>query len=247
MPGGRRFDHMSVTEWIDALRPRRRRRRTSVPCASRPCSTSSVAQPTRPPRSTSCTCSARTTARTAAPSRTASRSSTAQTRSGTSTAATTSSSPASWTGSRMACCISASGWWLSGRGRGGGYRCSFDCAGATRDVTADHVVLALPFTLLRSVDLSRVADRAAAPQGHQRGTAGQQLEVLPAVLRTGVERRAARPGTASTMAWSKAAGTRRTTSRARRASWPRCPAGAAPWTGAAGTAWPAIPVRRRTA
>ena len=40
---------------------------------------------------------------------------------------------------------------------GGGYRCSFDCAGATRDVTADHVVLALPFTLLRSVDLSRVA------------------------------------------------------------------------------------------
>ena len=40
---------------------------------------------------------------------------------------------------------------------GGGYRCSFECAGATRDVTADHVVLALPFTLLRSVDLSRVA------------------------------------------------------------------------------------------
>ena len=39
---------------------------------------------------------------------------------------------------------------------GGGYRCSFDCAGATRDVSADHVVLALPFTLLRSVDLSRV-------------------------------------------------------------------------------------------
>ena len=26
----------------------------------------------------------------------------------------------------------------------------------TRDVTADHVVLAIPFTLLRSVDLSRV-------------------------------------------------------------------------------------------
>jgi monoamine oxidase len=40
---------------------------------------------------------------------------------------------------------------------GGGYRCSFDCAGAARDVTADHVVLAIPFTLLRSVDLSRVA------------------------------------------------------------------------------------------
>ncbi len=40
---------------------------------------------------------------------------------------------------------------------GGGYRCSFDVGGATRDVTADHVVLAIPFTLLRSVDLSRVA------------------------------------------------------------------------------------------
>ncbi len=39
---------------------------------------------------------------------------------------------------------------------GGGYRCSFECGGATRDVTADHVVLAIPFTLLRSVDLSRV-------------------------------------------------------------------------------------------
>ena len=39
---------------------------------------------------------------------------------------------------------------------GGGYRCSFQRAGTTRDVTADHVVLALPFTLLRSVDLSRV-------------------------------------------------------------------------------------------
>jgi monoamine oxidase len=39
---------------------------------------------------------------------------------------------------------------------GGGYRCSFQSAGTTRDVTADHVVLAIPFTLLRSVDLSRV-------------------------------------------------------------------------------------------
>jgi monoamine oxidase len=39
---------------------------------------------------------------------------------------------------------------------GGGYRCSFESAGTTRDVTADHVVLAVPFTLLRSVDLTRV-------------------------------------------------------------------------------------------
>jgi monoamine oxidase len=41
-------------------------------------------------------------------------------------------------------------------GAGGGYRCSFECAGTTHDVMADHVVLAMPFTLLRSVDLSRV-------------------------------------------------------------------------------------------
>lgn len=39
---------------------------------------------------------------------------------------------------------------------GGGYRCSFQHGGSTRDVAADHVVLAIPFTLLRSVDLSRV-------------------------------------------------------------------------------------------
>jgi len=42
------------------------------------------------------------------------------------------------------------------RPRAGGYRCSFDSAGTTRDVRADQVVLAIPFTLLRSVDLSRV-------------------------------------------------------------------------------------------
>jgi monoamine oxidase len=39
---------------------------------------------------------------------------------------------------------------------GGGYRCSFETAGRTHDVRADHVVLAIPFTLLRSVDLSQV-------------------------------------------------------------------------------------------
>lgn len=42
------------------------------------------------------------------------------------------------------------------RPRARGYRCSFEIAGTTRDVTADHVILAIPFTLLRSVDLSRV-------------------------------------------------------------------------------------------
>lgn len=43
------------------------------------------------------------------------------------------------------------------RPRAGRYRCSFDHAGTTHEVSADHVVLALPFTLLRSVDLSRVS------------------------------------------------------------------------------------------
>lgn len=42
------------------------------------------------------------------------------------------------------------------RSRVGGYRCSFSCGGVTHDVVADHVVLAIPFTLLRSVDLSEV-------------------------------------------------------------------------------------------
>jgi monoamine oxidase len=41
------------------------------------------------------------------------------------------------------------------RSRGHGrYTCTFSCAAGTRDVTADHVVLALPFTRLREVDLS---------------------------------------------------------------------------------------------
>jgi monoamine oxidase len=42
------------------------------------------------------------------------------------------------------------------RPRAGGYRCVFDCAGTTREVVADHVVLAIPFTLLRSVDLGGI-------------------------------------------------------------------------------------------
>ena len=40
------------------------------------------------------------------------------------------------------------------RSRGHGrYTCTFSCGAGTRDVTADHVVLALPFTRLREVDL----------------------------------------------------------------------------------------------
>jgi monoamine oxidase len=38
-----------------------------------------------------------------------------------------------------------------------GYTCTFQSGAATHDVTADHVVLALPFTTLRQVDLSGVS------------------------------------------------------------------------------------------
>jgi monoamine oxidase len=41
---------------------------------------------------------------------------------------------------------------------GGGYVCTFESDGSTHDVEADHVVLALPFTTLRNVDLTGVSD-----------------------------------------------------------------------------------------
>jgi monoamine oxidase len=40
----------------------------------------------------------------------------------------------------------------------GGFLCSFESDGHTRDVKADHVVLALPFTTLRQVDLHGVSN-----------------------------------------------------------------------------------------
>ncbi|HEX4064336.1 MAG TPA: NAD(P)/FAD-dependent oxidoreductase [Streptosporangiaceae bacterium] len=43
------------------------------------------------------------------------------------------------------------------RPAGTGYVCTFECGADRRDVRADHVVLAMPFTTLRSVDLGRVA------------------------------------------------------------------------------------------
>ena len=42
------------------------------------------------------------------------------------------------------------------RPSGNGFVCTFDHGGATHDVSGDHVVLALPFTTLRMVDLSAV-------------------------------------------------------------------------------------------
>jgi monoamine oxidase len=43
----------------------------------------------------------------------------------------------------------------------GGYVCTFESDGTSQDIAADHVVLALPFTTLRLVDLSGVADTIA--------------------------------------------------------------------------------------
>ena len=40
---------------------------------------------------------------------------------------------------------------------GSGFKCTFECGLSTRDVLADHVVLALPFTTLRQVDLDGVS------------------------------------------------------------------------------------------
>jgi monoamine oxidase len=58
------------------------------------------------------------------------------------------------------------------RPSGQGYRCTFDHGGGrARDVTADHVVLALPFTVLRTVDLRRVP---VAPR-HQRAIREEPL------------------------------------------------------------------------
>lgn len=42
--------------------------------------------------------------------------------------------------------------------RAGGYVCTFESGAATKEVIADHVVLAMPFTTLRHVDLSGVKD-----------------------------------------------------------------------------------------
>ena len=89
-PGGRRVDHMSVTEWVDTHIPGgvEVRLRRGVHRGRR--WTSSAARPRRCQRSTLYTCSAWTRAPPAAPSRTVRRNWRARTRSGISTAATTS-------------------------------------------------------------------------------------------------------------------------------------------------------------
>ncbi len=66
--------------------------------------------------------------------------------------ATTSSSP----GSSPGCPPGPSTWesaWRPCAAAAAAYTCTFSCGAGTRDVPADHVVLALPFTKLREVDL----------------------------------------------------------------------------------------------
>ena len=56
-----------------------------------------------------------------------------------------------------------------GTGSDGGYVCTFETDGSTHDVKADHVVLALPFTTLRLVDLRRsLRDDLAAPHARHK-------------------------------------------------------------------------------
>ena len=50
------------------------------------------------------------------------------------------------------------------RASGSGFKCTFECGPSTQDVFADHVVLALPFTTLRQVDLEGVS---ISPLHHQ--------------------------------------------------------------------------------
>ena len=71
-----------------------------------------------------------------------------------------------------------------------GYVCTFESDGTTHDVNADHVVLALPFTTLRLVDLKVSPRRSHRFTCAQSGRATRhQLEVLRPVQDEGVEHR----------------------------------------------------------
>ena len=76
------------------------------------------------------------------------------------------------------------------RSRGHGrYTCTFSRGSTTHEVHADHVVLALPFTKLREVELRGHRAARAAAARHPRGTARHQREDRDAVLAPGLERR----------------------------------------------------------
>ncbi|MEY9873878.1 monoamine oxidase [Streptacidiphilus sp. MAP12-33] len=63
---------------------------------------------------------------------------------------------------------------------GGGYTCTFQCTGggASVQVQADHLVLALPFSTLRDVDLSRAGLSALKLQAIQQQGMGQNAKLV---------------------------------------------------------------------
>ena len=62
----------------------------------------------------------------------------------------------------------------------GRYRLTFEHGSSTTDVTADYVVLAIPFAVLRHVDLSEAGfDRAQAPGDRGAGTGEQRQDPAP--------------------------------------------------------------------
>ena len=107
---------------------------------------------------------------------------------------------------------------------GGGFGCTFQSGATTSEVTADHVVLALPFTTLRRVDLGGVPISALHLRAIREEPLGTNSKFSPsstaglecrAPLRERVLRRR-RPG---------GDGTPPSTSRDRRGSWLLCPVG----------------------
>ena len=76
------------------------------------------------------------------------------------------------------------------RGRGHGrYACTFSGSSGTREIHADHVVLALPFTRLREVELHGIDLPQPQLRAIRQRAARLQLEDPAAVLQPGMERR----------------------------------------------------------
>ncbi|MYS80831.1 flavin monoamine oxidase family protein [Embleya scabrispora] len=65
----------------------------------------------------------------------------------------------------------------------GSYTCTFDHAGSTVSVTADHVVLALPFSTLRDVDLSGASLSALKLKAIREQGMGQNAKIVTQLTR----------------------------------------------------------------
>ncbi|WP_042382986.1 flavin monoamine oxidase family protein [Streptacidiphilus melanogenes] len=64
------------------------------------------------------------------------------------------------------------------RNSDGSYACTFQCGGTTTTVQADHLVLALPFSTLRDVDLTRAGLSALKLQAIQQQGMGQNAKLV---------------------------------------------------------------------